>query len=100
MKVENTCLITQDYYPRMWAVVTTELSSSNCKYENVTQDTHIYTLEDALENKDNKYIIKLVSNDATRLEEYKNFEKEVKENKNVKILFENKNGFVAEIINK
>lgn len=100
MKVENTCLITQDYSPRIWAVAITELSSQECKYENVVQDTHIYSLEDALENEDNKYIIKLVSNDATRLADYGEFIKEVKEKDNIKILLENDNGFVAEIIKK
>ncbi len=100
MTVENTCLMTQDYYPRIWAVAVTEINSSECEYGNVTQDGHIYTLEDALENENNKYMIKLVSNDATRLEEYKDVLKEVKQNDNIKILLENENGFVAEIIRK
>lgn len=98
MRVENTCLMTQDYWPRIWAVAVTEISSPDIEYGTVTQDTHIYTLEDALENKDTKYMIKLVSNDATRLEEYQKFLKEVKQNENIKILLENENGFVAEII--
>lgn len=98
MRVENTCLMTEEYHPRIWAVAITELNSPDCKYENVVQDTHIYNMKDALENEDNKYIIKLVSNDASKLEEYKEFLKEVKEMDNIKILLENDNGFVAEII--
>lgn len=100
MKVENTCLMTQDYYPRIWAVAVTEISSPDCEYGNVTQDGHIYTVEDALKNEDNKYMIKLVSNDATRLEEYKKLREEVGQMENIKILLENENGFVAEIIKK
>ncbi len=98
MTVENTCLMTQDYYPRIWAVAVTEINSPDIEYGNVTQDGHIYTLDDALENEDNKYMIKLVSNDATRLKEYQELIKEVKQNDNIKILLENDNGFVAEIV--
>lgn len=98
MTVENTCLATRDYFPRFWAVVVTELSSKDIKYENVTQDTHLYSIEDALENDDNKYIIKLVSNDQTHLNEYKAVREEVEKMDNLKILLENENGFVAEIV--
>lgn len=100
MRVENTCLMTQDYNLRIWAVAVTELNSPDCKYENVVQDSHVYTLKDALENEDNKYIVKIVSNDAGKIEECKELKKEIKQMDNIKILLENENGFVAEIIKK
>lgn len=100
MAVENTCLMTVGYYPRMWATAATELNSPICGYEAVTQDTHIYNMDDALDNIYNRYIIKLVSNDMYEQLAYKEFREEVSKMDNIKILIENENGFVAEIIRK
>ena len=87
-----------DYYPRVWAVATLEYKSEKgTPYENVIQDTHIYTVEDALKDKDKKYIIKLVSRDQTRLNDYNELIKEVRNNDQIEILYENANGFVAKI---
>lgn len=98
MTVENTCLSTINYQPRTWAVAITQLSSNNIKYENVIQDAHIYTLEDAIANNENKYIIKISSNEANSLKMYEEFREKAKNMDNIKILKENENGFVAEII--
>ncbi len=100
MRVENTCLITKDYYPRMWLTAVTEINSSECGYEDVTQDTHIYNIKDALENENNKYIIQIVSNEQPWQISYKETLKEIKQMDNIRILLENENGYVAEIIRK
>lgn len=99
MTVENTELCTMDYYPRVWAVATLEYKSEKgTPYENVIQDTTIYTVEDALKDKDKKYIIKLVSKHQDRLDAYKELIEEVRNNDKIEILYENENGFVAKII--
>ena len=60
-------------------------------------DTNIYTLKDALNDNEKKYIVKLVSKDATDMKEYEDDLKEVKKNEKVEILYENENGYVAKI---
>ena len=98
MNVENTELITMDYYPRVWAVAVLEYKSdTGIPYEKVIQDTTIYTVEDALKDPDKKYIVKLVSKHQDRLEAYNELMKEVRNNKQIEILYENDNGFVAKI---
>ena len=98
MNVENTELLTMDYYPRVWAVATLEYKSENgTPYENVIQDTTIYTVDDALKDESKKYIIKLVSKHQDRLEAYNELIKEVRNNDKIEILYENTNGFVAKI---
>lgn len=98
MNVENTELMTEGYYSRIWATAMLEISSDKVKYQKVIQDTNIYKLEDALEDKDKKYIVKLVSRDLTKINEYKEELKEVKSSNNIEILYENENGYVAKII--
>lgn len=98
MNVENTELITMDYYPRVWAVAVLEYKSdTGIPYEKVIQDTTIYTVEDALKDPDKKYIVKLVSKHQDRLEAYNKLMEEVRNNKQIEILYENDNGFVAKI---
>lgn len=98
MTVENTELITMDYYPRVWAVATLEYKSeTGIPYENVIQDTNIYTIEDALNDPEKKYIIKLVSKHQDRVDAYNELMKDVRQNSRIEILYENENGFVAKI---
>lgn len=98
MTVENTELMTKGYYTRIWSTAMLEFSSDKIKYENVVQDTNIYTLKDALEDNGKKYIVKLVSKDATDMKEYDEKDlKEAKGNEKVEILYENENGYVAKI---
>ena len=98
MTVENTELITVSYYARIWAVATLEFKSeTGIPYENVIQDTNIYTIEDALNDPNKKYIVKLVSKHQDRLETYNELMKEVRNNNKIEILYENENGFVAKL---
>ena len=97
MTVENTELITEGYYTRIWATATLEFSSDEIPYQNVVQDTTIYTIDDAVNDETKKYIVKLVSKDRTKLDEYKEVIEQVKSIDNIEILKENDNGFVAKI---
>lgn len=97
MTVENTELITEGYYTRIWATAMLEFSSEKVKYQDVIQDTKLYTVDDALNDNDKKYIVKLVSKDAESMKRYNEELDDVKENENIEVLFENANGFVAKI---
>ncbi len=98
MDFENTQLMTNgSYFERIWATAVLETSSKELPYQMVVQDTHIYNLEETLENEDKKYIIKISSDELVRITEYKACLEEAKENEKVEILFENENGFVAKI---
>ena len=97
MTVENTELMTEGYYTRIWATAVSELSSDTIPYQNVIQDTKIYTIDDALSDSTKKYIIKLVSKDKTKMDEYKAELIDIKSNPSIEILKENENGFVAKI---
>ena len=70
MTVENTELITEGYYTRIWATAMLEFSSEKVKYQDVIQDTKLYTVDDALNDNDKKYIVKLVSKDAESMKRY------------------------------
>ncbi len=97
MTVENTELMTEGYFSRIWATAMLEFSSDTKPYQKVIQDTKNYDLDDAMEDKDKKYIVKLVSRDLTKLNEYNEEMEEVRKNNNVEILYENENGYVAKI---
>lgn len=97
MNVENTELMTEGYYTRIWATAMLEISSDKVPYQNVVQDTTIYKLDDALKDENKKYIVKLVSEDLTKIDEYNEELKEVKSSENIKIIYENENGYVAVI---
>lgn len=89
MTVENTLLVSENYYDRIWAVATLEYSSDTIPYGKVTQDTKIYSAKDGLDNEDIKYIVNVREKD--HIDE---LEKEGK----IKVLFENSTGYVAEIV--
>ncbi len=97
MTVENTELMTKGYYARIWSTAMLEFSSEKVEYGKVVQDTNIYTLKNALEDNEKKYIVKLVSRDANDLKEYQEELENVKQTENVEILLENENGYVAKI---
>ena len=98
MTVENTELISEGYYTRIWATATLEFSSDEIPYQNVIQDINIYTVEDAINDTEKKYIVQVVSKDKTKMDEYNEKMEKVRANPQIKILTENENGFVAEII--
>lgn len=97
MNVENTELMTEGYFTRIWTTAMLEISSEKTKYQNVVQDTNLYKLDDALEDEEKKYIVKLVSRDLSKVNEYNEELKDVKASDNVEVLYENENGYVAKI---
>lgn len=97
MTVENTELMTMDYYPRVWATAMLEFSSSKLPYQKVIQDSHIYTVKEALEDPEKKYMIKIVSRDEQRMKDFNEELEKVKSNSNIEILYQNEHGYVAQI---
>lgn len=98
MTVENTHLITDGwYYSRIWATAMLEISSNKIPYQNVVQDTTLYTIQNAFENPEKKYIIEFTNNESNAKNQYKANLEEAKQNSRIEILFENENGFVAKI---
>ncbi len=98
MNVENTQLMTNgSYFERIWATAILEISSDEVGYEGVVQDTHIYNIKETLEDENKKYIVKLTSDELTRMNEYKACLEIAKESEQIEFLFENENGFVAKI---
>ena len=97
LTANNIELINNGYYTRIWATALLEISSSDIKYEKFVQDTKKYTVETALENKEKKYIVQVVSKEQTQLDEYNKTLKEIKQMEEIEILYENENGFVAKI---
>lgn len=90
--VENTELLTEGYYQRIWATVLSEIHSDNYTYDQVTQDTRIHTLEEAIEDTRKEYVIctSRADNIIAEYEKYKSSDK-------VEILFSNEGGYVAKI---
>lgn len=97
MTVENTELMTEGYFCRIWATAMLEFSSDTKPYQKVIQDTKNYDLADAMEDKEKKYIVKLVSRDLNDLNEYNEEMEKVRKNSKVEIVYENENGYVAKI---
>lgn len=97
MTVENTELLTMGNYTRTWATAMLEISSDKIRYQEVIEDPRVYSVQDALANKDKKYMIKFASKDLAQMEECKAVLEQIKENDKIEVLFENENGFVAKI---
>lgn len=97
MTADNTELLTYGNYARIWTTAMLEINSDKIKYEKITGDPHVYSVEEALENEEKKYMVKVVSKDQNRMNEFKEVIKEVKQNEQIEVLFENENGFVAKI---
>lgn len=97
MTADNTILITEGVYRTMWSIATLEYDSDNMNFRNVVKATNKYNVQDALENEEIKYVIRLDSEEQHKMEECKNSIKEIEEAENAEILYSNENGFVAKI---
>ncbi len=97
MTADNTILITEDPYRQMWAIATLEYTSDKVTFRDVLKSTNHYNVEDAKNNEDIKYVIRLDSKDQNKLEECKENIEQIKQIENAKILYSNENGFVAKI---
>lgn len=94
MTADNTELITVHYYDRIWLTAYTEIDSDTLRYEQVTQDTDIHSLQEALDDETKKYVICTGSKDyAFTKEELKMY----KDSGKIDILFENEYGYALEI---
>lgn len=98
LTANNIELITGGYYyNRIWATALLEITSDDIKYENFVQDMTPYTVENAIQNPEKKYIVQVVIEEKQGLDAYKKDLEKVKKMQEIEILFENENGFVAKI---
>ena len=59
--------MTDGYYSRIWATAMMEITSNSIPYQNFVQDPNYnYTVEDALNDPDRKYIVKCVWDEMQR----------------------------------
>ena len=98
LNADNIMLMVEGYFNRIWATAMTEVTSEKLPYQNFVQDPNYnYTVEDALNDPDRKYIVKCVWDEMQRQNRYKEEIKEIREMDEIEILFENENGYVAKI---
>ena len=97
LSADNITLMTEGYFNRIWATVMLEINSSKLPYQNFVQDAKMYTIEDGLADPERKYLVRLVWDESQRQKQYQEEIKEIREMDEIEILFENENGFVAQI---
>lgn len=98
LSADNITLMTDGYYNRIWATAMMEITSDTMPYQNFVQDaSYVYTVEDGLKDPSKKYLVKLVWDEQQRQKEYQEQIEEIRKIENIEILFENENGFVAQI---
>lgn len=87
LTADNLTLVTEGYYRRCWATVILELTSNKLTYPEVIQDTKIYSIVDALDDDNVKYIVNTIGAEIN-LQDYV-------DNGDIEVLYENDNGYVA-----
>lgn len=101
MTADNTILITEGgphgSYRTMWAMATLEYTSKSLTFRDIIKMIDKYTIQDAIENENIKYIVRLDPKDQTRIQECKNNINEINMTQSAEILYSNENGFVAKI---
>ena len=98
LSADNIMLMVDGYFNRIWATAMMEITSNKLPYQNFVQDPNYnYTVEDAQNDPNIKYIIKYVWDEFQRQNAYKEEIKEIRKMNDVEILFENENGYVAKI---
>ncbi len=101
MTADNTIIITEGgpygSYRTMWAMATLEYTSNSLTFRDIIKMIDKYTIQDAIENENIKYIVRLDPKDQTRIQECKNNIDEINMSQNAEILYSNENGFVAKI---
>ena len=98
LNADNIMLMVEGYFNRIWATAMTEITSEKLPYQNFVQNPNYnYTVEDALNDSNMKYIVKCVWDEQQRQKAFKEEIKEIREMEDIEILFENENGYVAKI---
>ncbi len=98
LSADNIILMTDGYYNRIWATAMMELTSEKMPYQNFVQDANYpYSVKDGLNNSERKYLVKFVWDEMQRQDAYKEEIKQIREMSEIEILFENENGYVAQI---
>lgn len=89
VKAENILLISGSNYERAWSLAITDLKSEQIKYNKIIEDATLYSIEDGLERKNVKYIIRV--NESYDLDD---FVEQNPNQENFDILFQNSRGYV------
>lgn len=98
LSADNIMLMVDGYFNRIWATSMLEITSNKIPYQNFVQDPNYnYTVEDAQNDPNIKYITKFVWDEEQRQQAFKEEIKEIREMEDIEILFENENGYVAKI---
>ena len=98
LSADNIMLMVDGYFNRIWATSMLEITSNKIPYQNFVQDPNYnYTVEDAKNDPNMKYITKFVWDEQQRLKAFEEEIKEIREMEDIEILFENENGYVAKI---
>ena len=98
LSADNIMLMVEGYFNKIWATSMIEITSEKLPYQNFVQDPNYnYTVEDAQNDPNIKYIVKVVWDESQRQNAFKEEMKEIREMDEIEILFENENGYVAKI---
>ena len=98
LSADNIMLMVEGYFNRIWATSMLEITSNKIPYQNFVQDPNYnYTVKDAQNDPNIKYIVKFVWDEEQRQRNYKEEIKEIREMSEIEIIFENENGYVAKI---
>ena len=98
LNADNIMLMVEGYFNRIWATSMLEITSNKIPYQNFVQDPNYnYTVEDAKNDPNMKYITKFVWDEQQRLNAFEEEIKEIREMEDIEILFENENGYVVKI---
>ena len=98
LSADNIMLMVEGYFNKIWATSMLEITSEKLPYQNFVQDPNYnYTVEDAQNDPNIKYIVKVVWDESQRQNAFKEEMKEIREMDEIEILFENENGYVAKI---
>lgn len=89
MTAENTILITEKHYHQMWAMATLEYNSDNVTFRQILKTTNHFGVEDAVENEDIKYIVRVESRDENRMKACKEDINKMNNIDNAEILYSN-----------
>lgn len=90
-------LMVDGFFNRILVTTMLEVRLEKLLYQNFVQDPN-YTVEDALNDPERKYIVKCVWDEQQRQKIYKEEIKEIR--KMSEILFENENGYIAQILDR
>lgn len=92
-----TAVVQESYFERIWACALLEITSDTMTYGDYIQRSHVLTLDEILNDPNIKYIVKLNSNEQDKVDGNQRLLNEARQEEQIEVLKDNKNGFVARI---